>query len=63
MRDFVTEIIRRVGDEVRLVDSTLCTGVGIHNHEQYKHMLGKKEGLQRALDEINLILSESEEAE
>jgi hypothetical protein len=45
------------------VDSTLCTGVGIHNHEQYKNLLGKKEGLQRALDEINLILSETEEAE
>lgn len=63
MRDIVTEILRRVGDEIRLVDSALCTGVGIHNHEQYKHLLGKKEGLQRAMDEINLILSESEEAE
>jgi len=63
MRDIITEIIRRVNDEIRMVDSTLTTGVGIHGFEQYKALLGKREGLQRALDEINTILTENDEAE
>ena len=63
MQDFVSEIIRRVSDELREVDATLVTGRNIKDFSQYSRILGKREGLQRALDEINTILTEQDEAE
>lgn len=63
MRDFVSEIIDRVSDQIRVLDSTLTSGTGVHNMEHYKNLLGKREGLQIALNEINDILTENDEAE
>jgi hypothetical protein len=63
MRDIVSEIIRRVNDEIREVDAALVTGRNIKEFQQYTRLLGKREGLQRTLDEINSILTEQEEAE
>lgn len=63
MRDFVSEIIGRVNDQIRILDISLTTGTGIHDMEHYKNLLGKREGLQLALNEINDILTEDDEAE
>lgn len=63
MRDLTSEIMRRVGDEIRLLDSSLTTGQGINNMERYQRLLGEREGLQKCLTTINEILTEQDEAE
>jgi hypothetical protein len=61
MRDIVSEIIRRVTDERRLVGETITSGVGIGNFEQYQRMIGRAEGYSLALGIINDVLSEDDE--
>jgi len=63
MRDFTSEIMRRVSDEIRLIDSTLITGKGINNMERYQRLLGEREGLQKCLNVIDDILTEKDKAE
>ena len=63
MRDFTSEIMRRVSDEIRLIDSTLTTGKGINNMERYQRLLGEREGLQKCLNVIDDILTEKDKAE
>jgi hypothetical protein len=55
--------MRRVSDQIRLLDSSLTTGKGISNMEQYKKLLGEREGLQKCLNVIDDILTENDEAE
>lgn len=62
MRDIVSEIIRRVSDERKLVGDTITAGTGISNFEQYQRMIGRAEGFSLALDVINDILSEDDES-
>ena len=62
MRDIVSEIIRRVSDERKLVAETITAGTGIGNFEQYQRMIGRAEGFSLALDVINDILSEDDES-
>ena len=62
MRDIVSEIIRRVSDERKLVGDTITAGTGIGNFEQYQRMIGRAEGFSLALDVINDILSEDDES-
>lgn len=62
MRDIVSEIIRRVSDERKLVADTITAGTGIGNFEQYQRMIGRAEGFSLALDVINDILSEDDES-
>lgn len=63
MRDLTSEIMRRISDEIRLLDSSLITGKGVSNMERYQNLLGKREGLQKCLDVIDDILNEMEQAE
>lgn len=63
MRDLTSQIMRRVSDEIRLIDSALTTGKGVANMEQYKKLLGEREGLQKSLNVIDEILTENNEAE
>jgi hypothetical protein len=63
MRDIVSEIIRRVKEEKTLLDAAIASGTGIHSFEQYRSMVGKGEGLQKALTIIDDILTENDEAE
>jgi hypothetical protein len=63
MRDIVSEIIRRVTEEKNLLDAAIASGTGIHNYEQYRSMVGKGEGLSKALLIIDDILTENDEAE
>jgi hypothetical protein len=62
MRDIVSEIIRRVSDERRLVGETITSGIGVNNFEQYQRMIGRAEGYALALDVINDVLSEDDES-
>jgi len=63
MRDFVSEIMRRVGDEIRLLDATLTTGTGVSSMERYQRLLGEREGLQKCLNVIDEILTENDESQ
>jgi hypothetical protein len=63
MRDITSEIMRRVGEQIRLLDSSLITGKGVSNMERYQRLLGEREGLQKALNVIDDILTENDEAE
>ena len=62
MRDIVSEIIRRVSDERRLVGETITSGIGVNTFEQYQRMIGRAEGYALALDVINDVLSEDDES-
>jgi hypothetical protein len=55
--------MRRVGDEIRLLDATLTTGTGVSSMERYQRLLGEREGLQKCLNVIDDILTENDEAE
>jgi hypothetical protein len=55
--------MRRVSDEIRLIDSSLTTGKGVNNMERYQRLLGEREGLQKCLNVIDDILTENDEAE
>ena len=62
MRDLTSEVMRRVSEEIRLIDSSLTTGKGVSNMERYQRLLGEREGLQKCLNVINDILTENDEA-
>ena len=62
MRDIVSEIIRRVSDERKLVADTITAGTGIGNFEQYQRMIGRAEGYALALGIVNEILAEDDES-
>ena len=63
MQDLTSEVMRRVGDEIRLLDSSLVTGKGGSSMERYQRLLGERDGLQRCLNIIDEILSEKDETE
>jgi aromatic ring-opening dioxygenase catalytic subunit (LigB family) len=63
MQDIVGEVIRRVKEEKMILDATLASGTNVHNFEQYQRLVGKGEGLSRALLLIDEILTEDDEAE
>jgi hypothetical protein len=62
MQDIVGEVIRRVKEEKMILDATLASGTNVHNFEQYQRLVGKGEGLSRALLLIDEILTEDDEA-
>lgn len=63
MQDLTSEVMRRVGDEIRLLDSSLVTGKGVSSMERYQRLLGERDGLQKCLNIIDEILSEKDETE
>jgi hypothetical protein len=63
MRDLTSQIMRRISDEIRLIDSSLTTGKGVSNMERYQRLLGEREGLQKCLNVIDDILTEENQAE
>lgn len=63
MRDLISEVMRRISDEIRLLDSSLTTGKGVNNMERYQRLLGEREGLQKCLNVIDDILTENDQAE
>jgi len=58
----IHSLIERVKEEKMILDATLASGTNVHNFEQYQRLVGKGEGLSRALLLIDEILTEDDEA-
>ena len=61
MKDFLSEIIGRVKTELEYQAEAVTAGTNVNSFEDYKHAIGKIEGLQLALGIIDEILTEDEE--
>ena len=61
MKDFLSEIITRVGAEKKSLADTVTAGSNINSFEDYKWLIGRIDGLQQALDIRDNILTENDE--
>ena len=61
MKDFISEIIRRVRDEKINLADTVTAGTNVNSFEDYQYLIGKIDGLRLTLDVIDQILTEDEE--
>jgi hypothetical protein len=61
MKDFISEIIRRVRDEKINLADTVTAGTNVNSFEDYQYLIGKIDGLRLTLDIVNQILTEDEE--
>jgi len=61
MKDFISEIISRVRSEIQIQAETVTAGTNVVSFEDYKHHVGKIEGLKLALEIVDEILTEDEE--
>ena len=61
MKDFISEIIKRVRAEQNSLADTLTTSMNVNNYEDYQRLVGRYEGLKLTLDIVNEILREDEE--
>jgi GH35 family endo-1,4-beta-xylanase len=61
MKDFISEIIKRVRAEQNSLADTLTTSMNVNSYEDYQRLVGRYEGLKLTLDIVNEILREDEE--
>jgi hypothetical protein len=61
MKDFISEIIGRVRAEINIQAEAVTAGTNVVSFEDYKHHIGKIEGLKLALAIVDEILTEDEE--
>jgi hypothetical protein len=61
MKDFISEIVRRVKDEQIKLAETLTAGMNVNTFEDYQRLVGRYEGFKETLDIVNEILREDEE--
>lgn len=61
MRDFISEILKRIKDAEKEMTEAIASGVNIHTFDAYQRFVGKREGLSEALAIIDGILSEDSE--
>ena len=61
MKDFISEIIRRVRDEKKLLADAVTAGSNVNSFEDYKYIIGQIEGLTLTLRIVDEILTEDEE--
>jgi hypothetical protein len=61
MKDFISEIIGRVRTEINIQAEAVTAGTNVVSFEDYKHHIGKIEGLKLALAIVDEILTEDEE--
>lgn len=61
MRDFISEIIRRVRDEKSSLADAVTAGINVNSFDDYKYIVGQIEGLNLALRIVDEILTEDEE--
>ena len=61
MKDFISEIISRVRSEIQVQAEAVTAGTNVVSFEDYKHHVGKIEGLKLALEIVDEILTEDEE--
>jgi hypothetical protein len=63
MKDFISEIIRRVRDEKSKLADAVTAGTNIHSFDDYQFLIGKIDGLRLTLDIVDEILTEDDEEE
>ena len=61
MKDFISEIIRRVRDEKEQLAEAVTAGTNIHSYEDYRFLIGQLDGLRITLDIVDEILTEDSE--
>lgn len=61
MRDFISEIIRRVRDEKKSLADAVTAGTNVNTFDDYKYIIGQVEGLNLTLRIVDEILTEDEE--
>jgi hypothetical protein len=61
MKDFISEIIKRVRAEIQIQADAVTAGTNVVSFEDYKHHVGKIEGLKLALEIVDEILTEDKE--
>jgi hypothetical protein len=61
MKDFISEIIRRVRDEKTNLADAVTAGTNIHSFEDYRFLIGQIDGLRLTLAIVDEILTEDEE--
>lgn len=61
MKDFISEIIRRVRDEKSKLAEAVTAGTNIHSYEDFRFLIGQIDGLRLTLEIVDEILTEDEE--
>lgn len=61
MKDFISEIIRRVRDEKMNLAEAVTAGTNIHSFEDYQFLIGQIDGLRITLEIVDEILTEDSE--
>lgn len=61
MKDFISEIIRRVRDEKSKLAEAVTAGTNIHSYEDYRFLVGQIDGLRQTLEIVDEILTENSE--
>jgi hypothetical protein len=61
MRDILSEILKRIKEAKKETTEAIASGVNIHSFDGYQRLVGKRDGIQDALDIIDQILSEDDE--
>jgi hypothetical protein len=63
MKDPISELIGRLKEAGDELSQAITAGVNIHSFDDYRRLVGRHEGLIQALDIINDLLTEDNEAE
>ena len=63
MKDPISELIGRLKEAGDELSQAITAGVNIHSFDDYRRLVGRHEGLMQALDIINDLLTEDNEAE
>lgn len=61
MKDFISEIIRRVRDEKKNLAEAVTAGTNVNSFDDYQRLIGVIEGLNLTLAIVDEILTEDEE--
>jgi hypothetical protein len=63
MKDFISEVIRRVRDEKKNLAEAVTAGTNVNSFDDYQRLIGTIDGLNLTLAIVDEILTEDEEAE
>jgi len=63
MKDPISELIGRLKEAGDELSQAITAGVNIHTFDDYRRLVGRHEGLLQALDIINDLLTEDDQAE
>jgi len=61
MKDFLSEIIKRLKDAEKYTAEGITSGINIHTFDDYQRILGNLEGIKQSLQVIEDLLSEDDD--